>query len=133
MDEEIKELLDERIREGLNNLTFDEEGATEAVKNLEILYKLRIEEEKIEFNADDQYNRRVLEESKNNKELQIKEKQQKIDTINSAVKLGVGLLELTVPLVVYSHFVKMGFKFEETGAFTSKTFMDLFRKISPKN
>ena len=64
MDEEIKELLDERIREGLNNLTFDEEGATEAVKNLEILYKLRIEEEKIEFNADDQYNRRVLEESK---------------------------------------------------------------------
>ena len=115
MDEEIKELLDERIREGLNNLTFDEEGGTEALKNLEILYKLRIEE------------------SKNNKELQIKEKQQKIDTINSAVKLGVGLLELTVPLVVYSHFVKMGFKFEETGAFTSKTFMDLFRKISPKN
>ena len=133
MDEEIKETLDGKIQSELENLPLlDEEGAGKVVNNLETLYKLRLEEKKLELEENDRYSRRVLEEEKNDRELKIKEEQLAVDKRNSWIKLGLGIFEVGVPLTVYAHFVKRGFKFEETGTFCSKTFMDLFKKISPK-
>lgn len=46
--------------------------------------------------------------------------------------LGIAAAELILPLAFYAVWMKRGFKFEETGAFTSTTFRNLFNQFKPK-
>ena len=45
--------------------------------------------------------------------------------------LIVGLLGIGLPLVFYGIWMNRGFKFEETGAYTSTTFRGLFNRFKP--
>lgn len=45
--------------------------------------------------------------------------------------LTVGLLGICLPLIFYGVWMKQGFKFEETGAYTSTTFRGLFNRFKP--
>lgn len=47
------------------------------------------------------------------------------------VKIGIAAAELVVPLVFYGVWMKRGFKFEESGTFTSSTFRGLFNRFKP--
>ena len=46
-------------------------------------------------------------------------------------KVGIAAAELVIPLVFYGIWMNKGFKFEETGAYTSTTFKGLFNRFRP--
>ncbi len=46
-------------------------------------------------------------------------------------RLGVEAAGIILPLIFYGIWLKRGFKFEETGTFTSTTFRSLFNKFRP--
>lgn len=56
----------------------------------------------------------------------------KIDEANDRYfKLAADAANLIVPLIFYGVWMKRGFKFEETGTFTSTTFRGLFNRFRP--
>lgn len=57
--------------------------------------------------------------------------QAKDNMIDRYVKVGIALTEIVVPLAFYGIWMKQGFKFEETGSFTSTTFKNLFNRFRP--
>jgi len=46
-------------------------------------------------------------------------------------KLGIAAAELLIPLMFYGIWMRKGFKFEETGTYTSTTFRGLFNRFRP--
>lgn len=135
MDEEIKELLDEEIKSRIENLETVSPGTDEdndAVSNLNTLYKLRLEEKKIDADVDDKNARRVQENEKNEREFDLKEQQADGEKKQTIVKLVLGTCEIVVPLIFSAHWLKRGFKFEEDGILTSTTMRGLFNGIFPK-
>ena len=89
----------------------------DTVEAIEKLYKTRMDEIKLDrdFENDYLYKQHEAEE-------QIKDRH---------VKIAMGTAELLVPLIFYAIWMKKGFKFEETGTFTSSTFRGLFSKFKP--
>lgn len=142
MDEEIKELLDEEIKSRIENLATVSPGTDEdndVVSNLNTLYKLRLEEKKIDADVDDKNARRVQENArrvqeneKNEREFDLKEQQADEEKKQTIVKLVFGTCEIVIPLIFSAHWLKRGFKFEEDGILTSTTMRGLFNGIFPK-
>lgn len=124
MDENsIKELLNEEIAEeiqALSTLTSGSKEKSTAIDDLTKLYKLRIEENKSEWDADEKYNDNEV------KRVQIAEQVK-----DRYFKLGIAAAELMIPLMFYGVWMKKGFKFEETGTYTSTTFRGLFNRFRP--
>ena len=46
-------------------------------------------------------------------------------------RLGIAAAELLIPLMFYGIWMRKGFKFEETGTYTSTTFRGLFNRFRP--
>lgn len=46
-------------------------------------------------------------------------------------KVGIAAAELLIPLMFYGIWMRKGFKFEETGTYTSTTFRGLFNRFRP--
>lgn len=105
LDDEIQDLLG-----NLSNLEADSEEYSKITKNLDTLYKLKIEEEK------------------NKSELSNVKDQNKFRIVGYILE-GAGIV---LPLMFYGIWMRKGFKFEETGTFTSKTFMGLQKFFKPK-
>lgn len=124
MDENsIKELLNEEIAEeiqALSTLTSGSKEKSTAIDDLTKLYKLRIEENKSEWDADEKYNDNEV------KRVQIAEQVK-----DRYFRLGIAAAELMIPLMFYGVWMKKGFKFEETGTYTSTTFRGLFNRFRP--
>lgn len=95
------------------------------------LYKLRIEENKSEWDADEKYDRRVMEGEANTKDDELKQKQLEEQVKERYFRVGVAAAELMVPLIFYGIWMRKGFKFEETGTYTSKTFTGLINRFKP--
>lgn len=104
LDDEIQDLL-----ENLNDLEADSEEYSKITKNLDTLYKLKLEEEKTKS------------------ELSNGKVQNKFRIVGYVLE-GLGI---AVPLIFYGRWMKRGFKFEETGTYTSKTFMNLQHFFKP--
>ena len=51
--------------------------------------------------------------------------------IDRFIKAGTAAAELVLPLVCYGIWMRKGFKFEETGSFTSTTFKNLLNRFRP--
>lgn len=119
MNEEIKDLLGEEIKSGIRDLSSLQSGSKEkssAIDDLVKLYKLRIEETKNEWDfSDKQFKKAQLEE-------QVKDRY---------FRLGVEAAGIILPLIFYGIWMRRGFKFEETGIFTSTTFRGLFNRFRP--
>lgn len=131
---EIKEMLDEVIQtelQNLNTIRSGDQDKSKAIDNIAVLYKLRIEEAKTEADAEDKRERRLMEQDAHDYDEQIKRHQIKAESIDRYMKLGIAAAELTVPLIFYGVWMRKGFKFEETGTYTSKTFMNLFNRFKP--
>ena len=109
---DIQSLLDGVIETEIQNLGSLSSGSDEkskAIQNLATLHKLRIEEIKAETEAEEKRERRV----------------------DRCVRTGVAVGELVLPLVFYGIWMNKGFKFEETGSFTSTTFKNLLNRFRP--
>lgn len=127
MVDEIKELLEDEIKSEITNLSLMESGSTEhtaAVENLSKLYKLKIEEAK---------NEREFTESAKTREIetQLKREQMSEQVKDRYIKLCMDVAGLVLPLMFYASWMKKGFKFEESGTFTSTTFRGLFSRFRP--
>lgn len=130
----IDELLNEEIADEIKALSELEAGSNEksaAIEDLTKLYKLRIEENKSSWDADDKYNRRIMDEKSNDKDDEIKQKQLEEQIKDRYFKVGIAAAELMIPLMFYGIWMNKGFKFEETGTITSSTFKGLINRFKP--
>lgn len=152
MSENIKELLNEEIAAeilAISSLPSGSEEKSKAIEDLAKLYRLRIEETKSELDAEDKRSRRTLESEASVRENEIKksqldeqikadvqDEQYKRSQLDEQVKdryfkLGIAAAELLIPLMFYGIWMRKGFKFEETGTYTSTTFRGLFNRFRP--
>ena len=152
MSENIKELLNEGIAaeiQAISSLDSGSEEKSKAIEDLAKLYRLRIEETKSELDAEDKRSRRTLESEANVRENEIKksqldeqikadvqDEQYKRSQLDEQVKdryfkLGIAAAELLIPIMFYGIWMRKGFKFEETGTYTSTTFRGLFNRFRP--
>lgn len=134
MNENINELLDEEIAAEIRSISEMKGGSTEkskAISDLATLYKLRIEENKNLWEADEKYDRRKMEEEAGLRDEDIKRTQISEQIKDRYFKVGIAAAELMIPLVFYGIWMNKGFKFEETGAYTSTTFKGLFNRFRP--
>ncbi len=58
-------------------------------------------------------------------------RQARDQVIDRCVRTGVAVGELVLPLMFYGIWMNRGFKFEETGSFTSTTFKNLLNRFKP--
>lgn len=123
MNEEIKKLLDEEIKAEIAEISYLESGSeqkSKAIEDLTKLYRLKIDE------------------SKNDDALMIQKQEQKLREDQKAeqvkdryFRVGIAAAELVLPLIFYGVWMSKGFKFEETGTYTSGTFRNLFNRFKP--
>lgn len=149
---DIQSLLDGVIEQEIQNvesLTSGSDEKSKAIQNLVTLHKLRIEEIKAETDAEEKRERWEMDSEQRKAELTLKEreldskaadrdreemfqKRQAMDqVIDRCVRTGVAVGELVLPLVFYGIWMNKGFKFEETGSFTSTTFKNLLNRFRP--
>jgi hypothetical protein len=127
MDEEIRDLLGEVIKTEIQNLSTLEPGSKEksiAIEDLAKLYRLRIEETRNEWDFNEKYESR-------DSDMQFKKNQLEEQVKDRYFRLGVEAAGIILPLIFYAVWMKRGFKFEETGTFTSTTFRGLFNRFRP--
>lgn len=116
MDDEIRNLLNEEIKQQIQDLSSLEAGSdkkSKATEDVVKLCKLAVEEEKTEQNLCEQ------------------QKQLNEQTKDRYVKIGIAAAEIILPLIFYACWIRKGLKFEETGSFTSATFKGLINRFRP--
>lgn len=150
--EQLKDLLSEEIKTQIQDLSKLNPGSAEkskAVDDLATLYKLKIDETKMELDFDEKQARRKMDKENRLKDDAIKEQQLKDENSvrehdelirkeqlaeqvkDRYIRLGIAAAEIILPLIFYSKWMKKGFKFEETGTFTSTTLRGLFNRFKP--
>ena len=101
------------------------------IDDLTKLYKLRIEENKSVWDADEKYHRRIMDGESVTKDGDFKERQIAEQVKDRYFRVGIAAAELLIPLMCYGIWMNKGFKFEETGTFTSSTFKGLINRFRP--
>lgn len=127
MDEEIRRLLGEEIKTEIQKLSSLESGSKEkstAIEDLATLYRLRIEETKNELDFDEKYDSRASDQ-------QLKKDQLDEQVKDRYFRLGVEAASILLPMMFYAVWMRRGFRFEETGTYTSTTFRGLFNRFKP--
>lgn len=124
---ELKVKLAEEIKEQFEELRSLLPGSGEranAVEDLTKLYKLRIEETKADQEYTEKCDKRILEAEQKLAELNEQAKDRNFKLI---AEVGLG----AAYLIFYGVWMRKGFKFEETGTFTSSTFKGLTHLFKP--
>ena len=138
---EINKMLDDAIETEIRNLNALETGSKEkssVIDDIATLYKLRIDEVKANADAEEKRERRIMDSERQKaddaarmQEDAFKQRQIQEQSLDRYVKIGIAVAELTLPLVFYGVWMRRGFKFEETGSFTSTTFRNLIGRFRP--
>lgn len=116
MNDELRELLEDVVKDNLTKLgtmdiLCDERAAI--MNELDTFYNFKLSEDKICSE---------MEDKKSQSKEQIKDRY---------LKCGVEIAGIILPLIFYAVWMKQGFKFEESGTYTSTTFRGLFSKFKP--
>ena len=130
MNENVKKMLNDEIERqfgDLSTLTSGSDEKAKAIEELVKLYRLKIEETKTELEFNEKLERRKMEINQFNKE----KAQQKEQCKERYFKFGIEVAGIILPLMFYASWMKKGFKFEETGTFTSSTFKGLINRFRP--
>ena len=127
MSNEIRKLLEDEIEKEIQDLSSLEVGSKEksvAIEDLTKLYKLKIEETRVDWEYDEKYQTRKSDEILKNEQLieQVKDRY---------FRLGIDAASVVLPMIFYTVWMKRGFRFEETGTYTSTTFRGLFNRFKP--
>ena len=134
MSDEIKKELEKEILKEIQDLSALELGSKEkdsAIENLATLYKLNIEEVKIEHEAIEKAFDRGSADETSVRDLELKQRTLDESIKDRYFKLGLDVAGLIVPIIFYGIWMGRGLKFEETGTFTSTTFRGLFNRFKP--
>lgn len=134
MSDEIKKELEKEILKEIQDLSALESGSKEkdsAIENLATLYKLNIEEVKIEHEAMEKAYDRGSADETSARDLKLKQQMLDESIKDRYFKLGLDVAGLIVPIIFYGVWMGRGLKFEETGTFTSTTFRGLFNRFKP--
>lgn len=130
MDEKIKDLLEEEIKQEIRSLSSlgpENKEKSAAIDNLVKLYKLRIEETKNDNDFVGACDKTVVCD----RELELKQSQLAEQVKDRYISLGIAAAEIILPLIFYAVWMRKGFKFEENGTYTSTTFRGLFNRFKP--
>lgn len=131
MDEEIKVLLDKTIKSDILEIEKMDIGSEErkcAIEDLVKIYKLRIDEAKNDKDICEKREARIMERDTKSRDKQEDLSEQVKDRY---FRVGLAVAEIGIPLVFYAIWMDRGFKFEESGAYTSSTFRNLFNRFKP--
>lgn len=126
----LRDLLEEEIKKEIGKLSSMQLGTDEhakAVESLTKLYKVNIEGLESERAFREQCEQDVDRE----RDWRFKNAQLEEQRKDRYFKLGVDAASIMVPIVFYGVWMHRGFKFEETGTFTSQTFRNLFNRFRP--
>lgn len=110
----------ESMIQDLNVLQIGSKERASAIEDLTKLYKLKIDESKTELEQEEKFERRIMDQTQAIEQ----KKDRRIKYVIEAVGIGA-------PLIFYGIWMNRGFKFEETGTFASKTFMNLINRFRP--
>lgn len=151
MEDSRKELMNEVIRDALEQLQTLEPGTKEydmIVNNVNVLARIQLDEKKVEYDFEEKRERRnmekeqaqddaIMRDQRKLEELQIRDEEIHEKELGRAeqrvdrwVRVAVAGAELIIPLFMYGLWVRRGFKFEETGSYTSKTFLNLINRFT---
>lgn len=134
--DENRTKLEREIEACLNNLTAmspDDKKYEDVINNLNTLYRLRIEEEKLDIDREEKEARLEMEkqmkqeqidaEAINHRdEMELKNQQIKVSKRESWINLGIAGATIIIPLGAELVMYIAGMKFEETGTITSRFF-----------
>lgn len=133
-----EELLNELTKLGTLDPNADE--AKDLIKNIQALHQMRVKEKDLSIEdskiQNDYYlNQRKLDidelkASNDNKNERIRARDARILQL---VGFGVTLGTFAIGWGLKSKWLAKGFKFEETGTFSSKTMMECFKEVFKKN
>lgn len=118
MDNELRSMLEETVKVDLENIAdmgIGTEERNSAIKDIAVLIDKLEDDEKSEENI------------RQNEERMKLEKRYKI--IDWGVRIGLGLVELAVPLWWYTQRYHEAMAYEETGSFTSGTTKNFVRSM----
>ena len=148
MNKEIIELMESEIITLIKELSMHQPGTKEfddITKAIDAIYptlnkekSLMLEEVKIEKDVESKFKSLMLEEIKIEKDAESKirdlELQQNVNKDNkllTAVKYGIDIAGIVLPLAFYGVWMNRGLEFEKEGSFTSTTFKGLLGKFKP--
>ncbi len=120
---DAKDLLEEEIKTQIEDLKYLSPGSEEksrAIEDVAKLYRVRVDELKADYDYSDKYERLEAEREQNKIQLAEQQKDRKIRVV-----------ETVVPLTFYTAFLIAGFRFEKTGNFCSKTFLNFINRVRP--
>ena len=130
MNKEIIELMEREIITLIKELSMHQPGTNEfddITKAIDALYatlnkekSLMLEEVKIE---NENRNKIV--------DLELQQNVNKDNKLLTAVKYGIDIAGIVLPLAFYGVWMNRGLEFEKEGSFTSATFKGLFGKFKP--
>lgn len=127
----LDELISMEIEhvKSLYDSTSDEKQDT--IDDLAKLYRLRIDEEKAIWDSSEKLDQNKADTDLRYEDLALKENQMKSEQLHKFIGYGLEAAGIIVPLIFYGVWMNKGFKFEESGTFTSTTFRGLFQKFKP--
>ena len=123
MNKEIIELMESEIITLIKELSMHHPGTKEyddITKAIDALYATLNKEKSL-----------MLEEVKIENDSELQRNVNKDNKIFSAIKCGIDVAGITLPLIFYGIWMNRGLEFEKEGSFTSATFKGLFGKFKP--
>ena len=123
MNKEIIELMESEITTLIKELSMHHPGSKEyddITKAIDTLYATLNKEKSL-----------MLEEVKIENDLELQRNVNKDNKILSAIKCGIDIAGIVLPLAFYGVWMNRGLEFEKEGSFTSATFKGLFGKFKP--
>ena len=123
MNKEIIELMEREIITLIKELSMHQPGTKEfddITKAIDALYATLNKEKSL-----------MLEEVKIKNDLELQQNVNKDNKILSAIKCGIDIAGIVLPLAFYGVWMNRGLEFEKEGSFTSATFKGLLGKFKP--
>ena len=122
MKREIREKMEDIVLSKLQELESEEDPEKRKTLIAEIakMCAMKNDEEKVSLEWDQSYR------EDGNKVEDLKDKQH-----DRIIKIVVTILEVVPPLIFYGRWMEKGFKFEETGTYSSPTFRGLIHFFKP--
>ena len=123
MNKEIIELMESEIITLIKELSMHHPGTKEyddITKAIDALYATLNKEKSL-----------MLEEVKIENDLELQQNVNKDNKILSAIKCGIDIAGILLPLSFYGVWMNRGLEFEKEGSFTSATFKGLLGKFKP--
>ena len=123
MNKEIIELMESEIITLIKELSMHQPGTKEfddITKAIDALYATLNKEKSL-----------MLEEVKIENDLELQQNVNKDNKLLTAVKYGIDIAGIVLPLAFYGVWMNRGLEFEKEGSFTSATFKGLLGKFKP--